>query len=133
MCGDRKGMGESMSSGSAAADMVLDYLKRANRPYSASMSCTMTECLTTDDISLNLKNAISKPHVVKCLAELHKAGLINSKVYSGKVEDEWACHSLQQESKRYISPDKYVNYETGQLLSSETGYRFEQPDQAGRA
>ncbi|MCJ1475201.1 hypothetical protein MMC13_003861 [Lambiella insularis] len=59
--------------------MVLDYLKKQNRPYSAT------------DISANLHNKVTKTSAVKTLKDLHEQNLIASKAAGKQI----VYHALQ--------------------------------------
>jgi hypothetical protein len=51
-------------SSQSGQDLVLQYLKKQRRPYNSQ------------DISLNLKGALSKTQVVKVLQEAYEQGLL---------------------------------------------------------
>ncbi|KAL4973239.1 Tat binding protein 1-interacting protein-domain-containing protein [Aspergillus desertorum] len=61
--------------------LILDYLRRQNRPYSAI------------DISTNLHNKVTKTYAVKALRELHQKKEIECRV-AGK---QTVYHALQEE------------------------------------
>ncbi|KAG4304786.1 hypothetical protein PORY_001839 [Pneumocystis oryctolagi] len=55
--------------------LVLEYLKKTNRPYSASMNCGVS------DICLNLHNAVTKNALAKVLTTLCERGDVRCKTY----------------------------------------------------
>ncbi|KAF6241155.1 hypothetical protein HO173_000949 [Letharia columbiana] len=59
--------------------MIIEYLKKQNRPYSAT------------DISANLHNKVTKTYAAKVLKELHE-----SQVVAGKgAGKQWVYHAIQ--------------------------------------
>lgn len=56
---------------SQSADLLLAYLRKQNRPYSAT------------DISANLKNRVTKAAAAKLLKDLHERGELEGRA-SGK-------------------------------------------------
>jgi 26S proteasome regulatory subunit (ATPase 3-interacting protein) len=62
-----------------SAAMVLDYLRKQNRPYSAT------------DISANLKNRVTKTAAAKLLKDLHERNEIEGRA-AGK---QLVYHSIQ--------------------------------------
>ncbi|KAL2836677.1 Tat binding protein 1-interacting protein-domain-containing protein [Aspergillus pseudoustus] len=75
---DKQGGDHASSDGTA---MILDYLRKQNRPYSAI------------DISANLHNKVTKTYAVKALRELHQKNEIECRV-AGK---QTVYHATQEE------------------------------------
>ncbi|KAA8913847.1 homologous-pairing protein-like protein 2 [Sphaerosporella brunnea] len=65
--------------GDQASDMILEYLMKQNRPYSAT------------DISSNLHNAVTKATAARILKEMHESALIEGRI-SGK---QIVYHAIQ--------------------------------------
>ncbi|KAI8810346.1 homologous-pairing protein 2 [Cladochytrium replicatum] len=70
-----------------AEDTVLEYLRKQNRPYSAT------------DICANLHNTVSKTAIQKILTQLHEKQLIHGKQY-GKA---W-IYAIKQDDSQTVSP-----------------------------
>ncbi|EOA89833.1 hypothetical protein ACJQWK_02461 [Exserohilum turcicum] len=70
---------EEKASASEAADMVLQYLRKQNRPYSAI------------DVSANLHNKVTKASAAKILKDLHEQKLIEGRAAGKQI----VYHALQ--------------------------------------
>ena len=62
-----------------SASMMLDYLRKQNRPYSAT------------DISANLKNRVTKAAATKLLKDMHERGDIEGKAAGKQI----VYHAIQ--------------------------------------
>lgn len=76
-----------------SADLMLDYLRKQNRPYSAT------------DISTNLKNRVTKAAAAKLLKDLHERKEIEGRA-AGK---QLVYHSIQVKLPR-------PSYRVGRLI-----------------
>lgn len=70
-----------------SAAMILDYLRKTNRPYSAT------------DISANLKNRVTKAAATKLLKDMHERGEIEGKA-AGKQS---VYHAIQVQRSLSLS------------------------------
>ncbi|KAL4919116.1 Tat binding protein 1-interacting [Aspergillus aurantiobrunneus] len=80
----KKGKAEKKSTKEASLDgsaLILDYLRKQNRPYSAI------------DISTNLHNKVTKSYAIKALRELHQKKEIECRV-AGK---QMIYHAVQED------------------------------------
>ncbi|KAK6335372.1 hypothetical protein TWF696_002151 [Orbilia brochopaga] len=75
--------------GDEAVEMILDYLRKQNRPYSAT------------DISANLHNAVTKANAVKVLKDLSDSGDL-SVCISGKQ----IVYHIPQDPDDFASPEE---------------------------
>ncbi|EEB09726.1 tat binding protein 1(TBP-1)-interacting protein [Schizosaccharomyces japonicus yFS275] len=75
--------------GEAAEKMIFDYLRKTNRPYSAT------------DISANLKNAVTKTVAQRTLEQLREAGMIHGKNYGKQI-----VYVCLQEEDASASPEE---------------------------
>ncbi|KAF1811297.1 TBPIP-domain-containing protein [Eremomyces bilateralis CBS 781.70] len=79
---------EAKASGDQAADMILTYLRKQNRPYSAI------------DISANLHNKVTKTVAVKVLKDLHER-----KTIEGRAAGKQLVYHAIQTTTDDCSPD----------------------------
>ncbi|KAL2862925.1 putative TBP interacting domain protein [Aspergillus lucknowensis] len=75
---DRQATGEPATDGAA---LILDYLRKQNRPYSAT------------DVSVNLHNKVTKAYAVKALRELHQKKEIECRIAGKQI----VYHATQEE------------------------------------
>lgn len=71
------------------ASLILDYLRKQNRPYSAI------------DVSTNLHNKVTKTHAAKVLRELHRKKEIEARV-SGAQLHPLQAKCLGELTKPYL-------------------------------
>ncbi|KAL2356138.1 Tat binding protein 1-interacting protein-domain-containing protein [Cryomyces antarcticus] len=72
-----------------ASNLMLDYLRKQNRPYSAT------------DVSANLKNRVTKAVAAKVLKEMHERKEIEGRAAGGCVLHPWkqiVYHAIQNPS-----------------------------------
>ncbi|GFN17464.1 putative TBP interacting domain protein [Aspergillus tubingensis] len=82
---------KQLGSGSAAPDgsaLVLEYLRKQNRPYSAT------------EVSVNLHNKITKAHAAKALRELHQ-----NKQIEGRAAGKQIVYHALQETSTEVTPE----------------------------
>ncbi|KAI9886567.1 MAG: regulatory particle non-ATPase [Watsoniomyces obsoletus] len=72
-----------------AADMILQYLRKQNRPYSAT------------DISTNLHNKVTKAAAAKTLKELHERGEL-----MGRTSGKQAVYHVPQNPSEVATPEE---------------------------
>ncbi|MCJ1461864.1 hypothetical protein MMC07_000463 [Pseudocyphellaria aurata] len=73
---------KTSNGGGNAENLIVNYLKQQNRPYSAT------------DISANLHNKVTKTYATKALKELHESQLIAGKAAGKQI----VYHALQDPS-----------------------------------
>ncbi|ESZ93597.1 hypothetical protein SBOR_6026 [Sclerotinia borealis F-4128] len=96
---DAKGKVKTVT-GDEAQDVLLSYLSRENRPFSAG------------DISGNLHGKVTKTLTDKLLKELANAGLINGKGTNGDGKgSQWVYWPLQDPNSS-LSPEELANMDT---------------------
>lgn len=66
--------------------VILDYLRKQNRPFSAT------------DISTNLKNRVTKAAAAKLLKDMHERNEIEGRA-AGK---QWVYHTIQVSCVRHV-------------------------------
>ncbi|KAK5113534.1 hypothetical protein LTR62_003403 [Meristemomyces frigidus] len=96
-----------------AAEMVLDYLRRQNRPYSAT------------DISTNLKNRVTKAAAAKLLKDLHERKEIEGRA-AGK---QLVYHAIQEEpDEDGLSKLQEMDAETTRLREAIVALKTEEKE-----
>ncbi|KAF8537099.1 homologous-pairing protein-like protein 2 [Trichophaea hybrida] len=75
--------------GDEATEMILEYLTKQNRPYSAT------------DVSSNLHNAVTKVTAAKILKEMHESGQIE-----GRVSGKQVVYHVIQDPKDSVSEEE---------------------------
>ncbi|KAI7488095.1 hypothetical protein KC357_g2448 [Hortaea werneckii] len=96
-----------------SADLVMDYLRRQNRPYSAT------------DISTNLKNRVSKAAAAKLLKDMHERNEIEGRA-AGK---QLIYHVIQDEADEAdLGKLQEMDAETSRLKSATLELKAEEKD-----
>ncbi|KAI5789879.1 Tat binding protein 1-interacting protein-domain-containing protein [Pyronema domesticum] len=90
--------------GDEATEMIMEYLIKQNRPYSAV------------DISSNLHNAVTKTTAAKLLKEMHESGQIEGRV-SGKAV---VYHVIQDPKESATEEDLKAIDEEVEVIKQET-------------
>ncbi|KAH2603101.1 hypothetical protein KXW34_008471 [Aspergillus fumigatus] len=85
------------------ASLILDYLRKQNRPYSAI------------DVSTNLHNKVTKTHAAKVLRELHRKKEIEARV-SGK---HTVYHAVQEASDEFTIETMAMMNERNEQLEKQ--------------
>ncbi|KAF1830564.1 Tat binding protein 1-interacting [Decorospora gaudefroyi] len=80
---------EEKASANEAADMVLHYLRKQNRPYSAI------------DVSANLHNKVTKAATAKILKDLHEQKLIEGRAAGKQI----VYHALQNAAEAFTTEE----------------------------
>lgn len=83
---DDKAEKEAKLTPQQSADLILDYLRKQNRPYSAT------------DISANLKNRVTKAAATKLLKDLHERAEIDGKAAGKQI----VYHAIQVSTSRLL-------------------------------
>ncbi|KAF9701226.1 hypothetical protein EKO04_000867 [Ascochyta lentis] len=85
---------EEKATGAEGSDMILHYLRRENRPYSAI------------DVSSNLHNKVTKAAAAKLLKDLHE-----QKQIEGRPAGKQIVYHALQDPDDAVSPEQLVNYD----------------------
>ncbi|KAF2629873.1 TBPIP-domain-containing protein [Macroventuria anomochaeta] len=86
---------EAKATSAEGSDMILHYLRKTNRPYSAI------------DISANLHNKVTKAAAAKLLKDLHEQKLIEGRPAGKQI----VYHALQSPDDA-VSPEQLADYDT---------------------
>ncbi|KAF2169585.1 hypothetical protein M409DRAFT_64672 [Zasmidium cellare ATCC 36951] len=104
MAAKKDGEKEAKLTPEQQAALVLDYLRKENRPYSAT------------DISSNLKNRVTKAAAAKLLKDLHERGEIEGRA-AGKQQ---VYHALQEEPEEDLIEQLQQMEEDTKRIRKET-------------
>ncbi|KAI9753577.1 MAG: hypothetical protein M1815_006144 [Lichina confinis] len=86
-----------------AADMILQYLRKQNRPYSAT------------DISSNLHNKVTKTATAKTLKELQERGYVQGRTHGGPIPPSFGSGSGSGDMCLLLSTNNVKHRETSRL------------------
>ncbi|KAF1362336.1 TBPIP-domain-containing protein [Lizonia empirigonia] len=86
---------EEKATGAEGSDLILHYLRRENRPYSAI------------DVSANLHNKVTKAAAAKLLKDLHE-----QKQIEGRQAGKQIVYHALQDPDDAVSPEQLTDYDT---------------------
>ncbi|RMZ17191.1 hypothetical protein D0860_00598 [Hortaea werneckii] len=100
-----------------SADLIMDYLRKQNRPYSAT------------DISTNLKNRVSKAAAAKLLKDMHERKEIEGRAAGKQLIYHVIQNNRQDEADEAdLEKSQEMDAETSRLKSATLELKAEEKD-----